>query len=209
MNPSVTAIDVLDRTIDENGVMHTQRLLSSGSNRWGIPQWVQSVVGNPNVMYAKEQSQVDPFKKEMVLKSRNITFGKFIAVDEKLIYSPHPDNPEHTLLRQEAVVLVQGVPLSSYMESMLTSTISSNATKGRLAIEWVIQKINDEIKDLSNTAAKSTDEFIHCTKRSIDDIGKTAKKSMDDLSSVAKKLDELILPSTSAQSPPHPLPKIQ
>jgi len=79
--------------------------------------------------------------------------------------------------------------------------------QGRLAIEWVIQKINDEIKDLSNTAVKSTDEFIHSTKKSIDDIGKSAKKSMDDLSSVAKKLDELILPTASTQSPP-PLPKI-
>lgn len=45
------------------------------------------------------------------------------------MYSPHPENSSHTLLRQEAVVLVQGVPLSSYMESLLTSTISSNATK--------------------------------------------------------------------------------
>jgi len=211
MNPSVTAIDVLDRKVDEYGVMHTQRLLSSGSNRWGIPQWAQSIIGSPHVMYANEESSVDPRKQTMVLKSRNITFGKFIAVDEQLIYSPHPENPFHTLLRQEAVVLVQGVPLSSYMESMLANTISANATKGRLAMEWVISKINEEIreiKDLSTSAAKSTDVFIHNTKKSIDDIAVTAKKSMDDLSTVAKKsLDEL-LPTSTPQAPPTSIPKL-
>lgn len=152
-------------------------------------------------------------------------------MDEQLVYSPHPENPGHTLLKQEAVVLVQGVPLSSYMESLLTSTISANATKvgfethsfvcerlteqstflnlflqGRMAIEWVIQKINDEIKDLSTSAVKSTDEFFNHTKKSIDDIAHTAKKSMDDLSSAAKKsLDELLPTATPQQ--PSPLPK--
>jgi len=215
MNPSVTAIDVLDRRIDDQGVMHTQRLLSSGTNRWGIPQWVQSIVGSPNVMYANEHSSVDPRRQTMVLKSRNITFCNFIAVDEQLVYSIHPENPRYTLLRQEAVVLVQGVPLGSYMESMLTNTISSNATKGRLAIEWVIQKINDEIKDLSTSAVsafESTDEFINSTKKSIDDIAHkvsdTAKKSMDDLSSAAKKsLDEFLPTSAPQTPPPMPLPK--
>lgn len=122
------------------------------------------------------------------------------------------------------------------MESLLTSTISSNATKvseekiacstsrtnvhtlivflllqGRLAIEWVIQKINDEIKDLSTStvsAIKSTDEFINSTKRSIDDIAHTAKKSMDDLSTAAKKSLDDFLPTSAPQTPPSmPLPK--
>ena len=75
-------------------------------------------------------------------------------------------------------------------------------------MEWVIQKINEEIKELSATAVKSTDEFLLNTKRSIDDITNTAKKSMDDLSSAAKKsLDELLPiptpgPSPAAQSLP-------
>lgn len=50
-------------------------------------------------------------------------------MDEHLVYAPHPDDPQKTLLKQEAVVLVKGVPLSSYMESLLTTTISANANK--------------------------------------------------------------------------------
>lgn len=187
MNPSVANIDVLDRRID-NGVLHTHRIIGS---QWGLPSWVQTIVGSPNIMYAVERSEVDPLLKKMTLRTRNLTFCNFIAVDESLIYEPHPSEPEKTLLRQEAVVLVQGVPLSSYMESLLANTISSNASKGRLAMEWVLHKINDEIKDFSSTAMKNTDELLSLSKKSLDDITKTAKKSMDDLSNVAKKFEEI------------------
>jgi hypothetical protein len=205
MNPSVTAIDVLNRKI-EKGVLHSERLISS---IWGMPSWVQSVMGSPNVMYANEKSEVDPDQKTMILKTRNITFCKYIAVDETLVYQRHPDEPEKTLLKQEAVVLVQGVPLSSYMESMLTTTISSNASKGRMAMEWVIKRINDEIKELQTTAVKNTDEFLNQTKKSIDGITVTAKKSMDDFSSVAKKsIDELQYKLPAAPPSPPTIPKL-
>lgn len=199
MNPCVASIDVLDRKIDEKGVLHTHRILSS---KWGIPGWVQNVImGSPSVVYANEKSEVDPNNKTMVLKSRNITWCSNIAVDEHLVYAPHPDDPQKTLLKQEAVVLVKGVPLSSYMETLLATSISSNAYKGRQAINWVISRIDEEIKDLSNSAVKSTDEFISNTKKSIDDITVSAKKSMDDLSSVAKKSLDDFLPSTSSSGP--------
>ena len=45
------------------------------------------------------------------------------------MYSEHPEDPTKTLLRQEAIVTVQGVPLTDYMESILTSKISANAGK--------------------------------------------------------------------------------
>lgn len=202
MNPYVTAIDVLDRKV-EQGVLHTHRIISS---RWGLPSWVATVTGSPQVMYANERSEVDVVNKRMILRTRNITFCKFIAVDETLWYQACPKNPGKTQLKQEATVLVEGVPLNSYMETVLTNTISHNASKGRLAMEWVIQKINDEIHELSNSAVKNTDEFIHSTKKSIEEITETAKKSMDDLQSVAKKsLDELRTsnPSTKAKPDTH------
>lgn len=78
---------------------------------------------------------------------------------------------------------VKGVPLTNYMEDMLTTKISNNAGKGRQAMEWVITKINEEVKDLT----RSTDEILSQTKKSFDDIASTAKKSMDDISQKAKK----------------------
>lgn len=123
----------------------------------------------------------------MILKTINLTFCRYIAVDETLKYMPHPTNPNQTLLKQEAVVTVSGVPLNTYMEDLLTNKISLNAGKGRQAMEWVIGKINNEVSDLANSAVKSTDEIILHTKKSLDDITSSAKKSMDDISSKAKK----------------------
>lgn len=96
--------------------------------------------------YASEKSEVDPTKKQMSLKTINLTFGHHISVDEVLHYSPHPNDPKKTLLKQEATVTVHGVPLSYYMEDIITSKISSNANKGRQGLEWVISKINMEVQ---------------------------------------------------------------
>lgn len=81
----------------------------------------------------------------MSLKTINLTFGRHITVDETLHYIKHPTDPQKTLLKQEATVKVHGVPLSYYMEDMITSSISSNASKGRQGLEWVIGKINSEV----------------------------------------------------------------
>lgn len=86
----------------------------------------------------------------------------------------------------------QGVPLSNVMEDLLANSISHNAGKGRQAIEWVIDKLDSEIKELANTACKSTDELLSQTKKSLDDITSSARRSMDDISSKAKRsLDDI------------------
>lgn len=188
MNPAVIGTDVVDRKVVD-GVLHTHRLVSS---MWGFPQWAQSIVGSTNVCYASEHSEVNPVTRQMILKTRNLTFCRFIAVDETVSYAPHPQDPSKTLLKQEAVVTVKGVPLTSYVEDLLTTKISLNAGKGRQAIEWVINKLDAEVKEIASTAVKSTDELFTHTKKSFDDITITARKSMDDISSAAKKsLDDL------------------
>jgi len=166
MNPSVVGIDVVDRRVEGN-VLSTHRLIGS---QWSIPGWLQTVIGSPNVMYCNEKSEVNVKEKTMTLKTRNITFCKYIAVDETLKYEPHPTDPEKTLLKQEAVITVEGVPLCSYVEGLLASTINVNANKGRQAMEWVLRKINDEIKDLTQSVEKSKEEFISQTIKSIDDV---------------------------------------
>ncbi|KAG8223163.1 hypothetical protein J437_LFUL000329 [Ladona fulva] len=177
MNPAVIGTDVVERNVVD-GVLHTHRLVSS---KWGFPRWAQSLIGEANVCYASEHSKVDPNSRQMTLKTRNLTFCSYIAWDETLTYAPHPSDPKKTLLKQEAVVTVQGVPLTNYMEDLLTNSISHNAGKGRLAIEWVISKIDSEVKGIASSAARSKDELLMNTRRSIDDITSAAKKSLDDL----------------------------
>ncbi|CAH0557605.1 unnamed protein product [Brassicogethes aeneus] len=183
-NPAVIGTDVVERQVVD-GVLHTHRLVSS---IWYFPKWAQALIGSAKVCYAREHSEVNPSTRQMILKTINLTFCRHIAVNETIKYTPHPSDPGKTLLTQEAVVTVKGVPLTNYMEDLLTNKISNNAGKGRQAMEWVINKLNDEVKDLT----RSTDEILNQTKKSLDDITSSAKQSLDDISQKAKKsLDEM------------------
>ncbi|KAK2585632.1 hypothetical protein KPH14_010256 [Odynerus spinipes] len=201
INSSVIGTDVIDRKV-VGGVLHTHRLVST---RFGFPKWAQALIGHAKVCYASEKSEVDPDGRQMVLKTRNLTFCNHIAVDETVRYTPHPNDPNKTLLRQEAVVTVSGVPLTDYMEDLLTSRISFNASKGRQAMEWVIEKLELEVKEFANSAVKSTDELFTQTRRQIDDLTTKTKKGMDDLQTAAiKSFDEIhnLTSSPSSQSMP-------
>ncbi|XP_055490348.1 PRELI domain containing protein 3A isoform X2 [Leucoraja erinacea] len=139
MNPNVVGVDVLERNLDTRGRLHSQRLLCT---EWGIPSIVMTILGtNRTTTYIKENSVVDPIERTMELCSSNITLTNLVSVDERLIYRPHPENPEKTILTQEAIITVKGVILSNYLEGLMANTISANAGKGCKAIEFVISKM--------------------------------------------------------------------
>ena len=183
MTPSIIGTDVVERKVVD-GVLHTHRLVQS---KWCLPKWTHKLIGTAKTCLASERSTVDPAKRSMVLKTINLTFCRHISVDEVIYYEPHPTDPSKTLLKQEASVSVYGVPLTHYMEDMITSTISMNAGKGRQGLEWVIGRLNSEVKGIAETAAKSTDDLIMTTKRSLDDISESARKNLDEISAQAAK----------------------
>lgn len=58
---------------------------------------------------------------------------------------------------------MHGVPLCSYVEDIITKAISTNADKGRMAMESVINKLNTEMQGIS----KTMDELKAHVRRSI------------------------------------------
>nr|XP_017531014.2 PRELI domain containing protein 3A isoform X1 [Manis javanica] len=140
MNPCVVGVDVLERSVDGRGRLHSHRLLST---EWGLPGLVRAhrdrlqpgciicwILGTSRTLtYIKEHSIVDPVEKKMELCSTNITLTNLVSVNERLVYTPHPENPEMTVLTQEAIITVKGISLGSYLESLMANTISSNAQK--------------------------------------------------------------------------------
>ena len=64
----------------------------------------------------------------------------------KLLSRPHPEDPGRTVMKQETVVTVQGVPLTSYMENIIVNTVSNNSNKGKAAIEWIVDKLGQECR---------------------------------------------------------------
>ncbi|XP_069425138.1 PRELI domain containing protein 3A isoform X1 [Ovis canadensis] len=130
MNPCVVGVDVLERSVDGRGRLHSHRLLST---EWGLPSLVRAILGTSRTLtYIREHSIVDPVEKKMELCSTNITLTNLVSVSERLVYTPHPEDPGKTVLTQEAVITVKGVSLGSYLESLMANTISSNAKKLQL-----------------------------------------------------------------------------
>ncbi|KAF7382144.1 hypothetical protein HZH66_013576 [Vespula vulgaris] len=130
----------------------------------------------------------------MVVLTMVLTFCNHIAVDETVRYTPHPNDPGKTLLQQEAVVTVSGVPLTHYMEELLTSKICFNSGMGRQAMEWVIEKLHLE----------EFDDLLTQTVRQFDDLTSKTRRGMDDLQSAIKSFDEIhnLTSSPSSQSMP-------
>jgi len=158
LKPEVVGLDVIDRTVDANGVLRTNRVITT---EWHVPSWVTRLIGLRNPSFSFESSEVNPKKQEMVLKSRNLNCTNFVAVDETLVYRPHPEDPQKTILEQSAVISIRGIPLVDYTENLLASTMTTNANKGRQAMEWVIDNIKKEYDGFSKKIITEFNELTH------------------------------------------------
>jgi hypothetical protein len=144
-NPNIVAIDVLGRRISADGALTTERLFTT---KFAFPRWIAPFIPMSEHCYSTEKSTVNPQTRSMVLESRNLSLGRVITVDERLEYSPHPTDPSKTLLTQQAIITVNGLPLVGRIEGAMASTIATNATKGRQAMEWVVSTITAEAADI-------------------------------------------------------------
>ena len=58
-----------------------------------------------------------------------LTFSGMVSLDERMVYSSDPIDENKTVLKQETIITVSGVPLTSYMENYLENSISKNSFK--------------------------------------------------------------------------------
>lgn len=128
VSPSVIGCDVVDRTITPSGVIHSHRLLLAN---WGIAPALNKIFNMSEHGYASEHSTIDVRRRIMMARTRNLTLNRFLSIEERLEYTQHPTDSSKTLLRQEATINVENVPLTSYVEGLVAKTINTNATKVR------------------------------------------------------------------------------
>jgi len=167
---------------------HSVRIISSD---WGLADWAQRLIGANKVCYASEYSIVDPKKRLMEMHSKNMSFCNFVNMEEKMTYTPDPNDSNRTLLTQETVVTVQGVPLTNYMESIIVNTVSNNSSKGRAAIEWIVEKLGNECRalSLSSSLDKMKSEILDLKHQVAESLILPARQSIEELQEELKKLD--------------------
>ena len=128
VSPSVIGCDVVDRSITPAGVIHSHRLLLAN---WGIAPALNKLFNMSEHGYASEHSTIDLRRRIMMARTRNLTLNRFLNIEERLEYTQHPTDSSKTLLRQEATINVENVPLTNYVEGLVAKTINTNATKVR------------------------------------------------------------------------------
>lgn len=126
VSPSVIGCDIVDRTITPSGVIQSHRLLLAD---WGIAPALNKLFNFSELGYASEHSTIDVQRRTMSARTRNLTLNRFINIEERLEYTEHPTDKTKTLLKQEATINVERVPLTSYVETLVAKTINNNATK--------------------------------------------------------------------------------
>merc|ERR1712227_303107 len=163
-NSAVLGTDVVDRRVVD-GVLHSHRIITSD---WGLADWVQRLIGSNRLME---------------MHSKNLTFCRYVNMEEKMIYTPDPEDVDKPLLRQEMIVTVQGVPLTSYMESIIVNTVSNNSSKGKAAIDWVVEKLGQECRALSlySSLDKLKSEIVDLKHSVAESLILPAKKSIEEL----------------------------
>ncbi|KAE9600371.1 hypothetical protein Lal_00045583 [Lupinus albus] len=112
------------------------------------PWFVRKIVGQ-DICHCLESTVVDARSRSMQLISWNISLQKFIEVEEKTRYDPHPDNPTGwTICRQETSIRIK--PLSALasmaekVEQKCAERFLQNSGKSREVMERICKYLEAE-----------------------------------------------------------------
>ena len=186
---NVCGTDVYDRHVDKEGKLHSKRLITTV---WSNPytKWMSKLTGFDltKTLHAIEYSIVDPKQKSYELTSCNYNFLDYIVVEEKLIYTPHPIDPNTTLLKQQWHVTCNNLSFNSFLENAMGTTMQNNAKKGRLGMEYVINQVKEEVERFTSSnavegiqsLASSTLQELSSFQQNIGEIGKKLEENLQE-----------------------------
>ncbi|EYC10667.1 PRELI-like family protein [Ancylostoma duodenale] len=155
MNQGVTGMDVLRQTLQAGKIL-SERIIQS---HFHIPSWATKLTGFSGTQYSHEYTVIDPQQRTMSLTTRNLNGSSFLRVDEKLTYTPLPEDPSKTILKQEAIVTITLPAFVDYCEKTFIGVYSSNAAKGRKGVEWVIDQLKNEYSGISTKVSAEVHEM--------------------------------------------------
>jgi len=163
--PNVVSTDVIERKIDNEGKLHSTRMISSV---WGgsTMEFIAKMTGKCGLLktiHAIEYSTVDVNKRSYSLTSRNYNLMDYVVIDERLTYTAHPSIPDTTTLKQEWHVTVKNLSFTSFLENLTGRSMKSMAVNGRKGIEYVIDQLTEEVDQMRpkmQTLARKLEENL-------------------------------------------------
>ena len=103
----------------------------------------------------REVSEVDPTTQTVTLRSVNLTGSNIVSVQETVVYSPHPEDPEgKTLFTQDAQITAYGAfsRVCAKVEEWSVERFGQNAQRGRMGFEAVLEMSSKAFRDMKEVA---------------------------------------------------------
>lgn len=88
-----------------------------------------------------EESVVDPGAKTLTTYTRNITFTRLMVVEEKCVYSVHPNNKEWTMCKKESWISCGIFGFARPVERFGVERYKSNSSKALKGLNHVLEKL--------------------------------------------------------------------
>ncbi|CAN7035495.1 unnamed protein product [Brassica oleracea var. botrytis] len=142
----ILEVDTLNRKLDtDTGKLHTTRALTIHAPG---PWFLHRIVGQ-DICHCVESTVVDGKSRSMQLITKNISLQKFVEVEERISYDPHPENPlAWTVCSQETSIRIK--PLSALasmaekVEQKCAEKFMQNSAKGREVMERICRYMEAE-----------------------------------------------------------------
>ncbi|KAG9139291.1 hypothetical protein Leryth_011295 [Lithospermum erythrorhizon] len=146
----ILEVDTLNHKLDfATGKLYTTRAITIHAPG---PWFVRKIVGQ-DICHCVETTVVDAQSRSMQLKTRNISLQKFIEVEEKIRYDPHPQNPTAwTLCRQETSIRIRPfsalAKMAEKVEQKCVERFQQNSAKGREVMERMCKYLEAESRGI-------------------------------------------------------------
>ncbi|XP_077227425.1 MSF1-like family protein [Tasmannia lanceolata] len=148
----ILEVDTLNRRLDsQTGRLYTTRSITVHAPG---PWFIRKIIGQ-DICHCVESTVVDARSRSMELTTRNVSLRKFLEVEERCWYNPHPENPgEWTEFRQETSIRIK--PLSALasmaekIEQRCAERFLQNSVKGREVMERICKYLEAESGGILN-----------------------------------------------------------
>eukprot|EP01134_Creolimax_fragrantissima_P003534 CFRG3534T1 len=135
----VVVCDVIERLVDEQGRLVSQRLLEKTNNK---PKLAEVFLGKEKTHgFVLEDSVIDAKNKTMKTVTRNLTFSRILFVEETCEYTVSPENTGYTRCVTSARIVCPMWGWARPVEGVGVARFKQNVHKAREALEHVVQAV--------------------------------------------------------------------
>ncbi|KAF9581987.1 hypothetical protein BGW38_000810 [Lunasporangiospora selenospora] len=145
----VVGCDVIDRSVDENGVLRSTRLILK---QGVLPRWGRGLIKNTDT-YIIEESEVDPRTHTMVTRTKNLNHVRAMQVEETQTFTIHPENSKWTQVKTEVRIISEiRWGLTGRVESFGINKFVDNSAKARKGMSHILERLRLNAQLASNPA---------------------------------------------------------